>query len=86
MEKGIFVSTLGGRQKEKIRRKNRGLSTLLKYIPTAHFLLPLVKLLPLTNGPKKRPRMEGQRILHIFFVFSSTLATDGLGSGCLRPP
>jgi hypothetical protein len=28
-------------------------STLLKYVPTAYFLLPLAKLLPLTNGPKK---------------------------------
>jgi hypothetical protein len=52
----------------------------LKYIPTAYFLLPLEKLLLLTNGPKNRRRMAGQRILCIFFVFSSTLATDGLGS------
>jgi hypothetical protein len=30
--------------------------------------------------------MEGRRILRIFFVFSSTLATEGLGSGVSPPP
>jgi hypothetical protein len=61
----------GGKGKRKIRRKNGGPFTLLKYVATAYFLIPLAKLPPLTNGPKKD---EG------YYVFSSTLVTDGLGS------
>jgi hypothetical protein len=65
-----FVQERGrGEGRRKIQRKNEGPSTgtLLKYVSTAYFLLPLAKLLHLTNGPKKRRRMEGQRIQSIFF-------------------
>jgi hypothetical protein len=34
----------------------------------------------MTNAPKKRRWMEGRRMLRSFFVFSSYLATNGLGS------
>jgi hypothetical protein len=39
--------------------KNGGPSILLKYVATVYFLLPLAKLLPLTNGPKKK-RKDGR--------------------------
>jgi hypothetical protein len=42
-----------GKGRRKIRRKNEAPLTLLNYVPTAYFLLPWAKLLPLTNGPKK---------------------------------
>jgi hypothetical protein len=42
-----------GEGKRRIWRKNGGPTTRLTYVPTAYFLLPLAKLLPLTNGPKK---------------------------------
>jgi hypothetical protein len=37
----------------------------------------------MTNGPKKRQRKEGRRMLRISFVFSWYLATNGLGSAHL---
>jgi hypothetical protein len=52
-----FVQARGGwkgRRKMRYEEKNGGPSTLLKYVLTAYFLLPLAKLLPLTNGPKKK--------------------------------
>jgi hypothetical protein len=63
------------RYEEKKRRPLYSFEVL--YVPTAYFLLPWAKLLPLTNGPKKKDegwKDEG------YYTFSSTLATDGLGS------
>jgi hypothetical protein len=59
-----------------------GPSTLLRYVPTAYFLLPLAKLLPLTNRPKKTKngRAKDGRTKDTTYIFSSTLATDGQGS------
>jgi hypothetical protein len=41
------------------------------------FFLPLTKLLPLTNRPKKDEGWKDEG----YYIFSSTLATDGLGEG-----
>jgi hypothetical protein len=62
-----FSCTRGREGRKKIRRKNRGPSTLLKYVPTAYFLLPLAKLLPLTNGPKKWVKLKDKG----YYLFSS---------------
>jgi hypothetical protein len=73
----------GGEGRRKIRRKNGGPYALLKYVPTPYFLIPLVKLLLLTNGPKEDEgwKDEGYFIL-VFssYFFYSTLVTDGLDS------
>jgi hypothetical protein len=61
-------------------KKNGCPYTILKYVPTAYFLLPVAKLLPLTNGPPKKDKGwkdEG------YYIFSLTLATDGLGSAAI---
>jgi hypothetical protein len=50
------------------RRGGGKACTLLNYVLTAYFPLPLAKLLPLTNGPKKDEGwMERRRILRILF-------------------
>jgi hypothetical protein len=63
-----------GKIEGRYEEKNAGPSTPLKDVAIVYFLLPL------TNGPKTRRRMEGQKMLCIFFVFSYTLATEELGS------
>jgi hypothetical protein len=52
-----FVKERGGGEGRRKIRRNNYYSTLLKYVPTSYFLLPLAKLLPLTNEPKKRRRI-----------------------------
>jgi hypothetical protein len=53
-------------------KRNGGASTLSKYVATLYFPYTFGQM---TNGPKKRRRMQ-----RISFVFSVYLATDGLGS------
>jgi hypothetical protein len=62
---------LGRGRGRKIRRKNGSPSTLLKYVPTAYFLLPLAKLLPLINGPPQKDegwKDEGYYIFSSYFI------------------
>jgi hypothetical protein len=69
----------GGEGRRKILRKNGGSSTVLKYVATAYFLIPLAKLLPLTNGPRKDEGLKDDG----YYIFSFTLA-DGLMDWALR--
>jgi hypothetical protein len=76
-----------GEGRRKIQRKKGGPSTLLKYVATIYFLLPLAKLLPLTNGPKKkhnRWKNEGCYIFSSYFLILLQLADWALVSkyGC----
>jgi hypothetical protein len=70
---------LEGRYEEKIG----GPSTLTKYVPTtvptAYFLLPLAKLLPLTDRPKKDEgwKDEGYYLFSSYFLL--LLRLRGLG-------
>jgi hypothetical protein len=61
-----------GRRKIKIRRKNRGPSTLLKYVPPGYFLLPLAKLLPLTNGSQKKTKDTTYFLLYFLLLLRLT--------------
>jgi hypothetical protein len=58
----------GGEGRRKIRRKNGGPFTLLKYVATAYFLIPRAKLLPLTMGPKKGWKDEGYYVFSLYFL------------------
>jgi hypothetical protein len=56
-------SYLGGEVELKTKKER----TPLKFVSHATFLLPKAKILPLTNGPKKR-RMMKRRIRFEFYL------------------